>query len=62
MSAEGQIAVTRMLARIMTERHTGTHWSPVEAAELDAKAGSGEPLRRLSAPPPPPPSPEERSP
>ncbi len=59
MSAEGRRAVSRMFARILEERHPGTHWSPVEAAELDALIKAGAAIRCLT--PPPLPRPEERS-
>ncbi len=52
MSAEGRKAVTRIFARILEERHPGTHWSPVEPAELDALIKAGAPIRCLAPPPP----------
>ena len=46
----GDQAVARVLAAILSERHPGTTWLPVETAEVGVDTGSGQTIRCLAAP------------
>jgi hypothetical protein len=50
VSAAGRTAVARALAGILAERHPGTTWLPVQAAQLDADTRTGQITRRLAPP------------